>query len=121
MTCSTCKHWSPKKAGEMAKYRFAPCALGPNWAYKSPMHTCHKHRMQRRKSYRAGLHGLPSNHHPNGQRVGGEVMNCKPGDLAYVVPFGVETPGLVGRFVIVEERAVGDVWVEGCLYGECTA
>ena len=48
-------------------------------------------------------------------------MNCKPGDLAYVVPFGVETPGLVGRFVIVEERAVGDVWVEGCLYGECTA
>lgn len=28
----------------MAKHRFAPCALGPNWAYKSPIHTCHKHK-----------------------------------------------------------------------------
>lgn len=43
-TCATCKHWNQKKAGEMAKHRFAPCALGPNWAYKSPMHTCHKHK-----------------------------------------------------------------------------
>lgn len=41
--CATCKHWNPKKAGEMAKHRFAPCALGPNWAYKSPMHTCQRH------------------------------------------------------------------------------
>ena len=43
MTCITCKHWTPKKAGEMAKHRFAPCALGPTWAYKSPHHTCQKH------------------------------------------------------------------------------
>lgn len=42
-TCATCKHWNPKKAGEMAKHKFAPCALGPNWAYKSPMHTCQRH------------------------------------------------------------------------------
>ena len=27
----------------MAKHRFAPCALGPNWAYKAPIHTCKRH------------------------------------------------------------------------------
>ena len=37
------KKADPEKAGELAKHRFAPCALGPTWAYKSPHHTCQKH------------------------------------------------------------------------------
>lgn len=44
-------------------------------------------------------------------------MNCKEGDLAYVASPRV-TPGLRGRFVIVERRAVpGDIFasVEGRL------
>jgi hypothetical protein len=41
-------------------------------------------------------------------------MRCRPGDLAVVVGPGVETPGLLGRFVIVEE-----VWPSegGVLHG----
>lgn len=59
----------------MAKHRFAPCALGPNWAYKSPMHTCHKHKDAAPEIVQGRVHGLPSNPHPHGQRVGGDVMS----------------------------------------------
>jgi len=32
------------------------------------------------------------------------ALRCKPGDLAVVVGPGVETPGLLGRFVVVERQ-----------------
>lgn len=44
MTCKTCTHWSPKKAGAMAKHRMAPCALGKPWTYFGPNHECQKHK-----------------------------------------------------------------------------
>ena len=42
MTCLTCKHWEPKKAGNMAKHRMAPCGLGKAWTFYGPQHTCAK-------------------------------------------------------------------------------
>lgn len=44
MTCATCTHWSPKKAGAMAKHRMAPCSLGKPWTYLAPEHTCDRHK-----------------------------------------------------------------------------
>lgn len=45
-------------------------------------------------------------------------MNCKPGDLAYVTS-QAETPGLAGRFVIVEQlvqsrdfTVCGEWWID---------
>jgi hypothetical protein len=40
-------------------------------------------------------------------------LNCKPGDLAYVVNSGVQTPGLAGRFVVVERFASGIECIDG--------
>lgn len=44
-------------------------------------------------------------------------MNCKPGDLAYVLPFA-KTPGLAGRFVIVGEQfwSDGPFMLDGILF-----
>lgn len=43
-------------------------------------------------------------------------MNCKPGDLAYVLPRTV-TPGLAGRFVIVGDFCdIGCFVIDGRLY-----
>lgn len=44
MACKTCQHWSPKKAGQMAKHHFALCAQGKPWEFKSPEHQCLKHK-----------------------------------------------------------------------------
>lgn len=44
MTCATCTHWSPKQAGQMAKHRMCPCALGKPWKFFGPEHLCAKHR-----------------------------------------------------------------------------
>jgi hypothetical protein len=44
-------------------------------------------------------------------------LRCKPGDLAVVVGPGIVTPGLLGRFVIVERMlAIGDVMLPGLSY-----
>jgi hypothetical protein len=42
-TCATCKNWSPKDSGGMAKHRMAVCALGPKWRFYPPQRTCDKH------------------------------------------------------------------------------
>jgi len=42
------------------------------------------------------------------------VMRCKVGDLAYVKFVGVTTPGLAGRYVVVQELLpAGDHVIEG--------
>lgn len=44
MTCSTCRHWSPKTDKPMAKQWLAPCLLGPRWTYQPPQGKCNEHR-----------------------------------------------------------------------------
>jgi hypothetical protein len=45
------------------------------------------------------------------------ALRCKPGDLAVVVGPGVQTPGLLNRFVIVEELAPdADFILDGLYY-----
>lgn len=44
MTCQSCTHWSPKQAGQMAKHRMCPCALGKPWTFFGPEHLCTKHK-----------------------------------------------------------------------------
>ena len=43
MTCATCKHWSPRNQAPWQSTDLRHAPLGPNWAYKSPMHTCQRH------------------------------------------------------------------------------
>lgn len=43
MTCSTCKHWEPKKSGDMAKHLLCKCALNDPWRYFPPQKTCSSH------------------------------------------------------------------------------
>lgn len=42
-TCATCKHWSPKSSGEMAKHLLCRCAIGPAWRYWPPQGKCSSH------------------------------------------------------------------------------
>jgi hypothetical protein len=42
-TCATCKNWSPKESGGMAKHRMALCSRGPKWKFYPPQASCPKH------------------------------------------------------------------------------
>lgn len=42
-TCTSCAHWSLKRAGRMGALGFGCCAKGPVWAFQSPAHGCAKH------------------------------------------------------------------------------
>ena len=44
MTCLTCTHWSPRRAGGMARHGYGVCASGPAWQHLPPQHACAKHR-----------------------------------------------------------------------------
>lgn len=44
MTCLTCTHWSPRRAGGMARHGYGVCAAGPAWQHLAPQHTCPKHK-----------------------------------------------------------------------------
>lgn len=42
MKCLTCKHWSPKKAGQLGRFGFGQCANLPAWNTPSAEHSCAK-------------------------------------------------------------------------------
>ena len=43
-TCLTCTHWSPRRAGDMARHGYGVCAAGPAWQHLAPQHACAKHK-----------------------------------------------------------------------------
>ena len=43
-TCLSCTHWSPRRAGGMARHGYGVCAHAPIWMYSPPAHTCPKHK-----------------------------------------------------------------------------
>ena len=43
-TCQTCAHWSPRRAGDMARHGYGVCAAGPAWQHLAPQHACAKHK-----------------------------------------------------------------------------
>lgn len=44
MTCLTCAHWQPKKAGALARHGFGGCAHLPASTATAPGHTCKRHK-----------------------------------------------------------------------------
>lgn len=43
-TCQTCAHWSPRRAGDMARHGYGVCATGPAWQHLAPQHACAQHK-----------------------------------------------------------------------------